>query len=440
MNLDLYKKHLVEIESEWMRLLDRNEYDSALIVAGENSSFYSDDQSPPFHANPHFLRWTVCNESEHCALVIRQGKRPQLHWYTPKDYWYLPSQIPPWLEENFECVVHDTVESLNKACTSCLQQSLRTAYVGPQSVLNPDQGNVGMAGEQFLNQLAYLRAYKTTFEVSNLKSATDVAVAGHLAAYQEFEKGSSEFDIHMAYLNGSRQAHHELPYPSIVALNEHASTLHYQHYERVSPNEVRSLLIDAGGQIGCYHSDVTRTYSSVAKGEFADLLATVDEFQQKLISAIDAVDDFGQLHLKAHELVANALVEHAIVTCSPTAAFEQQLTDTFYPHGTGHLLGLQTHDIGGHIVAEDGATKSPPKRFPSLRLTRKIEQDLVFTVEPGIYFIPVLLNQVRGHKDINWEKVERLIPYGGIRVEDNVLVEDGGVYNFTRTAFEEANN
>ncbi|MXW52748.1 MAG: hypothetical protein F4Z66_01945 [Gammaproteobacteria bacterium] len=86
-------------------------------------------------------------------------------------------------------------------------------------------------------------------------------------------------------------------------------------------------------------------------------------------------ETFLDFHVRTHELVADALVDLNIVMCSSAAAYDQQLTDVFYPHGTGHLLGLQTHGVGGHITDEDGNSVSPPERFPSLRLLRKISQN-----------------------------------------------------------------
>ena len=437
MNEEYYRAHLDLLIDEWSKLLARNRYDAAIIAAGENSFFYADDQSPPFHANPHFLRWTVYEECEHCALVLRLGKEPQLHWYTPQDYWYLPSSLPDWLATNFDHQVHATTSELNNACELALKGLHRIAYVGPEASVHLKHQNVEIASTQLMDQLAYYRAYKTPFEICSMSVATSVGVRGHIAARESFFSGASEFDIHAAYLAASRQSFHNLPYPSIVGVNEHASTLHYQHYEDKPPTKSRSLLIDAGGKHQCYHSDITRTYSRIRGIEFDTLISTVDEFQQRLIGELDTFQDFVELHERTHRLVAEALVEHELIRCEAASAYEQQLTDVFYPHGTGHLLGLQTHDLGGHIANEEGFISNPPDRFPSLRLTRKIEPTMVFTIEPGIYFIPVLLAPIAGHKDINWSKVEDLLPFGGVRIEDNVVVVEGGIRNLTREAFQD---
>lgn len=430
-----FKDHLATISHLWYEKLHQSHFDSALIAAGANTLYHDDDQSPPFHANPHFLRWTVAENSEHCLLLLNEAARPKLLWYSPADYWYLPSTVPDWLLEHFDCESYSTRPALEQACLEHLAKLSRVAYFGTTPTRYTDLNHVEIPPTVLQNQLAYARGYKTPFEVSQISKATAIAVHGHLAAYDCFEAGGSEFEIHLAYQERTKHVHHDLPYPNIVALNEHSSTLHYQHYDRDPPAKRLSFLIDAGAKSRCYHSDITRTYSANPNDEFADLVSSVDKAQQSLIAMIPELADFVEFHERAHLAMAEVLVAQRIVTCSATAAFEQQLTDIFYPHGTGHLLGLQTHDIGGHIVDAEGTEGEPPTRFPSLRLIRQIEEDLVFTVEPGLYFIPVLLDRVRGHQDINWPLVEKLTPFGGVRIEDNVLVEEDGVRNFTRAAF-----
>ena len=433
-----FKDHLATISSLWSEKLNQNNFDGALIAAGKNTFYHDDDQSPPFHANPHFLRWTVADNSEHCILLLNATTRPKLLWYSPADYWYLPSSTPGWLLEHFDCESYSTQPALEQACLHHLTGVSRVAYFGNTPSNYTELENVEIPPSALQHQLAYARGYKTPFEVAQISQATAIAVQGHVAAYECFRNGGSEFAIHLAYQERTKHVHHDLPYPNIVALNDHSSTLHYQHYDRDPPAKRLSFLIDAGAKHRCYHSDITRTYSANPRDEFADLVSSVDEAQQALISEIPNLTDFVEFHECAHRAMADVLVAQCIVSCSAEAAFEQQLTDIFYPHGTGHLLGLQTHDVGGHIVDAQGTEGKPPTRFPSLRLIRQIEENLVFTVEPGIYFIPVLLDRVRGHKDINWNLVEQLIPFGGVRVEDNVLVESANVRNFTRSAFSAA--
>jgi Xaa-Pro dipeptidase len=110
----------------------------------------------------------------------------------------------------------------------------------------------------------------------------------------------------------------------------------------------------------------------------------------------------------------------------------------FFPHGLGHFLGLQTHDVAGLIADVDGTPIPRPDGHPFLRLTRVLEPGNVLTVEPGFYFIDSLLEKWKANGDagaVNWEKVGNLAPCGGIRIEDNVVVTDGQPVNLSRQAF-----
>jgi Xaa-Pro dipeptidase len=114
------------------------------------------------------------------------------------------------------------------------------------------------------------------------------------------------------------------------------------------------------------------------------------------------------------------------------------VTSAFFPHGLGHLLGIQVHDVGGFMENESGTTIDPPSGHPFLRLTRVLEENMVLTIEPGLYVIDMLLENLRGtlaEKQVNWETVDWLRPFGGIRIEDNVRVLVNDRENLTRDAF-----
>jgi len=123
---------------------------------------------------------------------------------------------------------------------------------------------------------------------------------------------------------------------------------------------------------------------------------------------------------------------------SGQAALEAGVTQVFFPHGIGHLLGLQVHDVGGVMGDPQGHERERPKGHPFLRLTRMLEPGVVVTVEPGIYLIDTLLAQAHADErraHIDWAVVDELKPYGGIRIEDNVAATAGKPENMTRDAF-----
>lgn len=438
MHLDAYYAHVDHLSSDWRQLMNENGFDAAVVYAGQNQTYYGDDQEPPFHAYGHFLRWVPYSDCEHAALMVSMYEKPVLFWYAPSDYWYLPSEAPEFCHEVFDVRTFADLDKLQRTLGALMEAQSHVAHIGnPSSELDAD--SLPPQNEKLRQQLDFQRAFKTKFERLCIGDATAKGVLGHCAAAHAFAAGESEYQIHLAYLRASSQYEAELPYPSIVAMNTHAATLHYQKYDREPAFEIHSLLIDAGAKAHCYHSDITRTYAANDSDEFAELIRAVDSAQQAIIEEIAVGKSYLDLHEEMSQKIASILTNHQFLTCSPTTAFESQLVDAFFPHGLGHLLGLQTHDVGGRVVAEDGREVPPHTRYESLRLLRTIDTNMVFTVEPGIYFIPTLLDKWHGHHDVNWVKVERFMKYGGVRVEDNVFVTPTGPINLTRDAFTAAN-
>src|SRR2546429_254853 len=234
------------------------------------------------------------------------------------------------------------------------------------------------------------------------------------------------------------QREQELPYNPIIALNAGGAVLHYQVLEKQPPRERHSLLIDAGAQFQGYASDITRTYSA-GDADFALLVGRMDQMQQTLCAGVRAGVDWRDVHLRAHRLLAELLREADITRCSAEEAMASAVTSVFLPHGIGHLLGLEVHDVAGFMRSPQGGDIPRPEGHPNLRLTRVLEEGFVVTLEPGLYFIPQLLDaaraDVRRARCINWPRVEALSKFGGIRIEDDLAVTRDGRENLTRDAF-----
>jgi Xaa-Pro dipeptidase len=164
----------------------------------------------------------------------------------------------------------------------------------------------------------------------------------------------------------------------------------------------------------------------------------MDTLQQGLCEGMKAGVDYRDMHLRAHHDIAGLLVDHGIIRCGAEQAVEKGLSSVFFPHGLGHFLGLQTHDVAGLITDETGREIPRPAGHPYLRLTRALAPGNVLTVEPGLYFIDSLLSRWRAGDDaglVDWALVDELAPFGGIRIEDDVAVTDGDPENLTRDAF-----
>jgi Xaa-Pro dipeptidase len=439
MATDSFSDHLETVAGRWEAALAAAGFDVALVTAGEPRNHFLDDHAPPLKLNPHFMQWCPAETAQGSALLIRPGSSARLFFLQPDDYWHLPPALPEWAEHFEVEVFADRDQLLRAAGSQALTTGNRVAVVGDSGVDQLDgvpEEDVNPA--ELLARLHYDRAVKTPFELEAMRAATRTAVRGHLAARDAFEAGGSEFRIHSAYLSASEQTFSELPYSSIVALNEHAGVLHYQHYDRVVPDPVLSFLIDAGASCHGYAADITRTYARTPSGPFAELVERLDTAQQELIDSMQPGMPYLDLHADMHRRLAGVLTDAGLATGSPEAVFDSGLTETFLPHGLGHLLGLQVHDVGGLQADAVGTEQPPPENYPALRLTRRLEANMPVTIEPGLYFIPQLLAAARTTSAgglVNWPLVDSLLPYGGIRIEDNVMITADGVENMTRQAF-----
>lgn len=442
----LFPAHLAVLDSQLMALAEAQGFAQIVIPAGSAHYFQFDDQPAPYRPNPHFARWVPTAEVEGSLLLFNPGGRHRLLFPKPEDYWHLPPTLPAAIAAQFEVDSYGDQQALAQALRQRAVSAGRIAVLGdPGALPLPDRAERNPP--ELLAALHFQRAEKTRFELVCMQRSSQRAALGHRAARSAFANGidgapAAEFDIHQAYLNGSRQTANELPYSSIVALNTHCGVLHYQHYGRRAPEPSLSLLIDAGANYAGYASDVTRTYAAQG-GVFADLVEALDQEQQALINGIAPGQSYLHLHVEMHQRVTRLLCALGLFRCGEAEANAAGLSESFFPHGLGHFLGLQTHDVGGMLADPSGRLRPPPERYGALRLTRPLAPGQVFTIEPGIYFIPLLLAPLLAGPHaalVDRALLDSLMPFGGIRIEDNVLLTDTGALNLTRQAFREPVN
>ena len=433
----LYREHIAELRARHARALDNSGFDCVLIHAGAPATPFLDDNDYPFRVSPHFKHWLPLLEHPYCVIVVRADERPTLIYFQPEDYWHKPPADPEghWVSE-FDIVLATSPEQIAAALPA---QRTRTAYIGDRAELLGQFDSAQVNPPGLLAELHFLRAYKTDYEIHCLREANLIAARGHLAAERAFFGGGSELDIHHAYLRGAGVLECELPYTNIVAMNEHSSILHYHGADRapMQTGDIRSLVIDAGADYCGYASDITRSYA-YRDGEYAELLAALDAEQCALVDEVKAGVDFADLHWSGHLGVARLLSRFEFVRMEPEDIVERDISRVFFPCGVGHFIGLQVHDVGGYLRNPAGEELPRDPRAPFLRLARPVEPRQALTIEPGIYFMDMLLSELRRSPDsqyINWDKVETFRPYGGVRVEDCLVVREDGVENQSRDAF-----
>lgn len=431
----LFADHLAEVGRRASSALARSGLDGAIFHAGEALSLFLDDQHYPYKAHPPFNWWAPLLDAPGSMVHFRPERPPTLIFRVETDFWYQPAALPTsgW-PAHFEVV---TVHSLAGARAALPSNLGRTAWIGDPLPELLDWGVAAINPPDLMRRLDFVRAAKTPYEIACLAEANRLGARGHQAAAQRFREGGSEFEIHQAFLEACGQREQELPYNAIVAVNEAASVLHYQVLRRERPLDPRTLLLDAGASHAGYGSDITRTTAKSA-GDFADLVAAMDRLQLGLCALAAPGVDWRDIHAAAVQRIAALLCEAGILRCGVEEAIESGASRLFFPHGIGHLLGLQVHDVGGTMADAEGGTLPKPPHDPALRLTRKLEPGFVVTMEPGLYFIDALLGPARAGPHaprINWSQVDALAPWGGIRIEDNLAITASGHDNLTRPAF-----
>ncbi len=429
----LYPEHLSILQQRAAEALQRAELDHLVVPAGVLRYQYFDDRDYPFAVNPQFKAWLPVTQAPGSWLVITPGSRPRLIFMQPHDYWHtVPSDPTGYWPSEFEISIIRTPDEALKLLPSnparCAILGEDNAALGPFVPNNPPA---------VLDYLEFHRHAKTAYEIAMMREATRIGVIGHRAAEQAFRDGLSEFDIHLAYCAATRQDANDLPYCNIIGLNEHAAVLHYMTRDRQAPTQARSFLIDAGASYQGYASDITRTYSA-QQDEFQALIDAVDRVQLDLCAQVLPGIDYRDIHMNTHAALSQVLRDFDLIRCSPEAALSSRISNAFFPHGVGHPIGLQVHDVAGFHASDRGGRIDRPEGQPYLRMTRTLVENSVVTIEPGLYFIDMLLDELRptpANSDVNWDRVAAFKPFGGIRIEDNVVATRNGAVNLTREAF-----
>ena len=433
--LSSYSSHVAARAATTARALAETGFDRLLVHSGRPFTYYADDNDAPFHSTPHFAHWAPVDGPHHLLDVV-PGRRSRLVRVQPRDFWYAPpAPAPDFVRREFDVVDVATPEAAWKEIGTAGKS---TAFVG---AVAEEAGAHGIAPasvnpKALVARLDWERTYKSDWEVDAMAAATAKAAPAHRAAEAAFRAGAPEIEIHHAYLAAVGDVEEALPYNTIIGLDDHASTLHYYGKRGREARKARVFLIDAGAAVRGYASDITRTHvASGADPVFVRLLDGMKALQATLCSEALPGKPYVELHMRAHSLLGDLLSEAGVFRVSGADAVSRGLTFPFLPHGLGHLLGIQVHDVAGRQIDREGTIAPPPEGHPALRTTRPIEERMVFTIEPGLYFIPMLLDPYRSGASrdaFDWALVDRLIPSGGIRIEDNLLILKDGNRNLTR--------
>ncbi len=307
--------------------------------------------------------------------------------------------------------------------------TLRAAEYGVESWASLEFATDEEESERLRTVVAELRRAKDPRELALMREAAAATHRGHMAGIRKARAGMSEralqIEIEVEFFRAGAE---RTAYGSIVGGGPNAATLHFAPTAREF-GEGELILVDAGAEIGGYASDVTRTYpvGTRFEGIQRDLYELVLGVQERAIAGARPGKEYRELHLAASVETAQGLIDLGLLRGEAEDLVERDAQALFFPHGLGHMLGLATHDAGGCL---EGRVPSERPTLRYLRADLPLQPGYVVTIEPGVYFIRALLEDPdlrrRYHDDVDWERVDGLLDFGGIRIEDDVLITEEG--------------
>lgn len=429
----MHKKHREKLFS----LFD-DDQNGAVFIQGSDILYRNEtDYEYPFRQESNFWYLTGVNEPE-CALILdlkteeyhlfvpeRDAQYAVWHGYVKSLETYQEEYNPDHLHYGNEIL--RVLNEINPEKVYCLNE------VDAELIEDLDR-DFEADIESLQDALTYCRVLKTEEELEYIREAARVNNLAHRAAMKAIKPGMYEYEVKAIFTKVQYENGLQLDaYNGIFAGGKNSAILHYvENDSQVQDGEL--FLLDAGHEYKGYASDYTRTYP--VNGKFTDTQAGVyDAVLNALNSCIEMVEPgvkMEDLHLHAARTMMEGLLEMGLLKGSVDELMENDIFALFFPHGLGHFLGLDTHDVGGYPKGVERIDR-PGIKF--LRARRDLQPGMVITIEPGIYFVPALLTPAfedeKQSKFLNKDKLSELFDFGGIRLEDNIIVTEDGYENMT---------
>ena len=419
-----------------------------LLLGNDNSPIETFESHYPFRQNSVFAYYTGINKTPSVSLIIDIDNNREILFaddYSLEDQiWTGP--LAPFSETaektGINCI-KSTSELKNEVDKLALSD--RSIHYPPTcrseiliklgDLLNITASKVNSeASQELINAVVSQREIKSSKEIEEIEAALNISHEVYLTLLNLIKPGLSEKELHGVILsvlaaNGTTPA-----FSSILTRDGHI--LHNLSNENIL-KENDLLLIDSGAvsREGLC-SDITRTFP--VSGTFTDKQKSIYNIVlDAQLTAIDAIKPgvlYKDIHLKVCEVIANGLKDIGIMKGCIKNAIVEGAHALFMPHGLGHMMGMDIHDM--EVLGEDNVgynseiKRSTQFGLSALRLARKLKENHVLTVEPGIYFIPGLINKWKAENKfsdfINYDKLYEYMDFGGIRTEDDILVTVDG--------------
>ncbi|XP_076448877.1 xaa-Pro dipeptidase-like isoform X2 [Babylonia areolata] len=444
-SMDLFKENR---ERLCQRLQDNGKVPKGAIVilqGGASEYRYCSDHEPIFRQESYF-HWTFgVEEPDFYGAVEVDTGRAIL--FPPR----LPDSYAVWMgkllsEEDFRFrygvdEVH-FADKIAEVLKSKKPSALLTLYG-----LNSDSGKYsqeavfdGIATFTVNNQLLHpeiseCRVFKSDKELELMRYVNKISSQAHKAVMKNMQPGMFEYQAESVFRNycqyiGGMRAQ---SYTCICASGENGAVLHYGHSG--APNSKQILdgdmcLFDMGGEYYCYGSDITCSFP--CNGKFTEkqrqVYQAVYDASRAVMAACKPGVSWVDMHKVAERTTLEALKKMGVVQGDVDAMMAVRLGAVFMPHGLGHFMGVDTHDVGGY---PEGTVRSTEPGLRSLRTVRTVQPRMVLTIEPGLYFIDVLLDAALENPAQSQFLVREVIDtfrgVGGVRIEDDIVITEGGM-------------
>ncbi|KAI5954269.1 pepP [Candida jiufengensis] len=422
------KQHARNVLSQLQNKNSSKAQDAKFFISGEVLEGYKYcDQTKPFRQDRYFFYLSGCNipgshvlydsEKDHLTLYLPDVDKEDIMW----------SGLPLSLKDAAKKYDADEIKYAaeinldSKAFTT--DNNLKNQYLIEQD-------------QDFFWALDEARAFKDEYEIELMKHAAKITDNCHYAVMSALPIETNETHIHAEFMyHALRQGSKSQSYDPICCSGESCSTLHYiKNDDEITP-EKRSVLIDAGAEWDCYASDVTRCFPINGEWtkEHLEIYNLVLKMQEEAYKLMKPGANWEDLHLKAHKVLIEGFLELGIFKkeYSIDELFNAKASARFFPHGLGHMLGMNTHDTAGYANYSD-----PDELLCYLRIRRELQPNMVVTNEPGCYFSPFLLEETlqnpEKNKFINKDVLDKYWYVGGVRIEDDVLITKDGYEIFTK--------
>ncbi|WAR13342.1 PEPD-like protein [Mya arenaria] len=414
-----------------------------VLQGGESFTRHCSDHEPVFRQESYFHWMFGVEESDfYGALEVDTGKAilfPPL----------LPDEYAVWMgklltEEDFrvryevdECHFQTKISDVLKAKSPSMLLTLHGLNTD-SSKHSREAAFDGISEFTVNNELLHPeiadRVFKSDLELEVLRYTNRISSEAHKSVMRNVRPGMFEYQLeslfhHYCYFQGGLR---NLSYTCICGSGDNGSVLHYGHAGAPNSKQLDNgdILLDMGGEYYCYASDITCSYP--CNGKFTDkqkgIYNAVLKASRAVMAAIKPGVSWVAMHQLAERVQLEELRSQGLVQGDVDEMMKVNLGAIFMPHGLGHFMGIDTHDVGGY---PEGTERIDQPGLRSLRTVRNLDHRMVITIEPGIYFINTLLDQALANPDqarfMCREVVDTYRGFGGVRIEDDIAVTEDGM-------------